>query len=90
MKTYSIDNLTEDQFRLITEALLFSASTSVNAKWYSEDSEVLFNTVLSLREKHPEVLTKNVHILEDEDFYDEYAEKILSYFPELLETVPNL
>jgi hypothetical protein len=61
MKTYSIDNLTEDQFRSITEALLFSASTSVNAKWYSEDSEILFSTALSLREKHPEVLTKYSH-----------------------------
>jgi len=90
MKTYSIDNLTEDQYRLITESLLFSASTSVNAKWYSEETELLYDTALSLRAKHPEILTKNIHIIEEEEYYDEYAGNIINYFPEILETVPNI
>jgi hypothetical protein len=85
MKSYNINNLTEEQLRLIIEALLFSASTTVNARWYSEEDESLKNMALNLRKEFPEVLTKNISIIEEEEYYDEFAPEIIDLFPEILE-----
>ena len=85
MKTYSIDNLSEDQYRLITEALLFSASTSVNARWYSEEDQSLMELAISLRKKDPNILMKNIFILKEKEYHDEFADPIIDYFPEILE-----
>jgi len=90
MKSYNINNLTEEQLRLIIEALLFSASTTVNARWYSEEDEALKNMALNLRKEFPEVLTKNISIIEEEEYYDEFAPEIIDLFPELLEQMPVL
>ena len=49
MKTCSIDNLTEEQLRLITETLLFSSTVDVNANWYYENYEQMFKTALDIR-----------------------------------------
>ena len=85
MKKYQIKDLTEDQFRLILESLLFSTSTSVNASWYNEETDNLMDCVLKLRKKHPEVLVKNVSIFKEKKYEDNYAKKIVDYFPEILE-----
>jgi hypothetical protein len=90
MKSYNINNLTEEQLRLIIEALLFSSSTTVNARWYSEEDENLKNMALELRKEYPEVLTKNISIIEEEEYYDKFAPEIIDFFPEVLEQVPNL
>ena len=85
MKNYSIENLSEDQLRLVIESLLFSASTSVNARWYSEEDESLMSMALDLRKKYPEVLMKNVFVLEEKEYHDEFSEKVVEYFPEIVE-----
>jgi hypothetical protein len=90
MKSYNINNLSEEQLRLIIEALLFSASTTVNARWYSEEDENLLNMALELRKEFPEVLTKNISIIEEEEYYDKFAPEIIDFFPEILEQLPNL
>ena len=86
MKSYNINNLTEEQLRLIIEALLFSASTTVNARWYSEEDETLKNMALNLRKEFPEVLMKNIFILKEKEYHDQFAENIVDYFPEIVET----
>lgn len=86
--TYSLDNLTKDQLRLIIESLLFSTSTSVNAKWYEEENKELFDLVISLRKTYPDVLTKDVYIIDEKEYYDEYATEIINYYPEILESKP--
>lgn len=88
MKTFNINNLSEDQLRLIIEALLFSASTSVNAKWYSEEDESLLDMALKLRKEFPEVITKNVSIFEEKEYYDKFVTDIINYFPEVMEAAP--
>jgi hypothetical protein len=90
MKSYNINNLTEEQLRLIIEALLFSSSTTVNARWYSEEDEALKNMALNLRKEFPEVLTKNILIIEEKEYYDEFAPEIIDLFPEILEQMPVL
>jgi hypothetical protein len=90
MKSYNINNLSEEQLRLIIEALLFSSSTTVNARWYSEEDESLLNMALELRKEFPEVLTKNISIIEEEEYYDKFAPEIINFFPEVLEQLPIL
>ncbi|NBO36293.1 hypothetical protein EBU91_01970 [bacterium] len=90
MKTYSIKNLTEDQYRLILESLLFSTSTSVNAKWYNEDTDVLMECLLKMRKSNPEILLKNVSIFKEKSYEDSYAKKIVDFFPEVLENITEL
>lgn len=87
MKKYSIDNLTEDQYRLILEALLFSASTSVNAEWYLEETNTLFDCALKLRKENPKITSKGVTIFKEKKYEDSYAEKILNFFPEILKNI---
>jgi RecB family endonuclease NucS len=82
MKTYSIDNLTEEQLRLITETLLFASSVDVNANWYFENYQNMFDMALSIRKKYPNVLLKNTYIIK-EDYEDEFSEKLTNYFPEI-------
>jgi hypothetical protein len=87
MKKYSIDNLTEDQYRLILEALLFSASTSVNAEWYSEETDILFDCALKLRKENSKITSKGVTIFKEKKYEDSYAKKILDFFPEILKNI---
>ena len=82
MKTYSIDNLTEEQLRLITETLLFSSTVDVNANWYYENYEEMFKLALNVRKKYPNILLKNTYIIKEE-YEDEFSEKLLDYFPEI-------
>lgn len=82
MKNYSIENLTEEQLRLITETLLFASSVDVNANWYYEDYNNMFDLALNIRKKYPTVLLKNAYILKEE-YEDEFSEKLTNYFPEI-------
>jgi hypothetical protein len=82
MKTYSIDNLTEQQLRLITETLLFASSVDINANWYYEDYNDMFNLALDIRKKYPTILLENAYIIKEE-YEDEFSEKLTNYFPEL-------
>ncbi len=82
MKTYSINNLTEDQLRLVTEALLFASSVDVNTNWYFENYKNMFDMALDIRKKYPNVLLKNAYIIKEE-YEDEFSEKLTDYFPEL-------
>jgi hypothetical protein len=82
MKTYSIDNLTEEQLRLITETLLFASSVDVNANWYYENYQNMFDMALSIRKKYPNILLKNTFIIK-EQYEDEFSERLVNYFPEI-------
>lgn len=82
MKTYSIDDLSEEQLRLITETLLFASSVDVNANWYFENYRNMFDMALSIRKKYPNVLLKNTYIIKEE-YEDEFSEKLTNYFPEI-------
>lgn len=90
MKTYCIDNLTEEQYRLIMESVLFSASTSINARWYMDNEEELMKIGLNLRKNNPNVLTENIFFIKEEKYHDSFTKKIVDYFPEILETVYEL
>lgn len=90
MKTYCIDNLTEEQYRLIMESVLFSASTSINARWYVDNEEELMKIGLNLRKNNPNVLTENIFFIKEEKYHDSFTKKIVDYFPEILETVYEL
>jgi len=86
MKTYSINNLTEDQLRLITETLLFSSIVDVNANWYKEDYEAMFDIAKNIRTENPTITLKNTYIIK-EKFEDPFSTKILGFFPEIEQTV---
>jgi len=83
MKTYSIDNLTEEQIQLITESLLLSSTSDINANWYKENLEELTKLALQIRKTYPSILLKNVFILKDLPFEDPLTENLLEYFPEI-------
>lgn len=89
MSKYSIENLTKDQYRLIIEALLFSASSDTNASWYAEEDQTFMEMAVQLRQKHPEVLLKDVFILEDGVYHDEFTKTIMENFPEIIEAAPR-
>ena len=82
MKTYSIDNLSEEQLRLITETLLFASTVDINANWYSDNYQNMFDLALNIRKKYPDVLLKNTYIIK-EQYEDEFSEKLMDYFPEI-------
>lgn len=81
-KKYSIDNLTEEQLRLITETLLYASTVEVHTKWYYKNYKTMFDLALDIRKKNPEVLLKNTFIMK-ENFEDEFSKEISNYFPEL-------
>jgi len=82
MKTYSIKNLTEEQLRLVLESLLVASTAQVNASWYAEDYEKMFNLASDIRKDNSNILLENTFILKD-DLADGFSEKLLDYFPEI-------
>lgn len=91
-KTYSINSLTENELKLILEALLFSSCVDVNAEWYKEDSLTLFDIANKIRSYFPDVVTEDVYIYEDDkkEYNDEHAVEVLKTFPEIKKTNKNL
>jgi hypothetical protein len=86
MKSYSIDNLSKKQFQLIIESLLFSTSCDINAKWYEDELNEMSGLVIGLRSNNPEVLTENIFVLKETE-YEKYTQKLLDFFPEVLENI---
>jgi len=90
MEAYSIENLTKEQYKLILESVLFSGSTSVNARWYIDNASDLVDIGVLLRKKHPNILTENIFLLNDKEYHDEFSEKIIDFFPEIVENISDL
>ena len=90
MEAYSIENLTKEQYKLILESVLFSGSTSVNARWYIDNVSDLVDIGVFLRKKHPNILTENIFLLKDKEYHDKFSEKIIDFFPEIVENISDL
>jgi steroid 5-alpha reductase family enzyme len=69
---------------------LFSGSTSVNARWYNDNSNDLVDIGIFLRKKHPNILTENIFLLKEKEYHDEFSEKIIDFFPEIIENISDL
>lgn len=86
MKSFSIENLTENQLKTIIEALLFSASTGVYSNWCQNESEEALKLAIHLRKNNKTVLLENVFSFKDKNnFEDEYYDIINDFFPEIVE-----
>jgi len=55
-----------------------------------DNETALMDIGLSLRKKNPNVLTKNVYILKNEEYHDVFSKKIVDFFPEILENISDL
>jgi hypothetical protein len=88
-KGYDLHNLTENQVKLILEALLFSCSVDVNSCWYKEEIEEMAELSISLRGLCSDIPLNNIYLC-DEKYFDTTTEKIVEYFPELMDNKPNL
>ena len=93
-ETYNIGSLTKEEVQTIVESLLFASSCDVGASFYKEESLQQFELAKKIRSYFPDVLLDNINVTKivDEDnnslFHDEHTDKIVQYFPEILEEAP--
>lgn len=88
-KVYNLNNITNNQIKLIIETLLYASSVDINSSWYKNDIEEIIELAKNLRKITSDIPLKNVYVFE-EKYTDSTTEKILEYFPELLYNKPNL
>jgi hypothetical protein len=88
-EVYNLNNLTHNQIKLIIEALLYAGSVDVNSAWYKKDIEQIVDLAINLRKLASNIPLKEIYAFEEE-YLDSTTNKILDYFPELLDNKPNL
>ena len=96
MKNYNI-SLTEQEYKIIIEALLYSSNTFMDSNWYQEDIKEMTDLVIKFRKENPSVLTSNVFCIDENQELFEFCKenpetiknrkKIIDFFPEIVENV---
>jgi hypothetical protein len=75
--------LSEEEYKLILECLLFSCSVDINYNQYLEDIKKLLDLLKKLRIENQNIFCENVSVEKDITFYDEHTEELLKFYPEL-------
>jgi hypothetical protein len=81
-------SLTEKEFSLILESLLFSSSVDANADWDYDDTIEIKNLALKFRVENPSIPTNRINVLkkinEKTEYNDLHTEELVKYFPEIV------
>lgn len=83
-------NLTESEFKIVLESLLFHSSVDVNSRWCKDECDAGLELAENLRKSYPKILTENLYVFKDTTFHDISTEKIVDLFPETIENITNL
>ena len=83
---YALDDLDQNDLRLILESLLYSTSVDVCSDWNKEDILNILNVALKIRTGYPEIITDNVilHEFAENIYHDEHSSTLLKYFPDII------
>jgi flavodoxin len=87
VNNYSIENLTQEQYKLIMEAILFSTCPFIDSSWYRDDVENLREILIEMRKKHPSILIENVSIHKEYEDHDLFSKEMVDFFPEIINTI---
>jgi hypothetical protein len=84
-KKYTLDDLQEEDVKLILESLLFSSSVDVCSYWGKDEMFKIIDLALKIRKKYPSVITENVvlHGYGENCFFDQHSNQLPTYFPDL-------
>jgi len=81
-------NLTEREFSIILESLLFSCSIDANADWDYDDTMDIKDLLLKLRAGNPTIPTNRISVLskldEKYEYNDLHTEELVTFFPEIV------
>ena len=76
METINI-SLTQAEYKLILESLLYSSNTFVDSNWYYDDVQNMLDLVFKFRKENPSILTDNVFCIdENQEVFDFYKEDL--------------
>ena len=84
-KKYILDNLQEEDIKLILESLLFSSSVDVCSFWGKDEMYKIIDLALKIRTTYPNIVTENVvlHGVDDDTFFDQHSNELPKFFPDL-------
>ena len=81
-------SLTEKEFSLILESLLFACSVDANADWDYDDTMTLKDLALKFRVENPSIPVNRINVLkqikEKTEYNDLHTEQLVKYFPEIV------
>jgi hypothetical protein len=81
-------SLTEKEFSLIVESLLFACSVDANADWDYDDTMNLKDLALKFRVENPSIPVNRISVLkqlnEKTEYNDLHTEVLIKYFPEIV------
>jgi hypothetical protein len=85
-KKYVLDNLDQNDLKLILESLLYSTSVDVCSDWNKEEILNILTIALKIRTSYPEIITENVilHEYPENVYHDEHSSTIPKYFPDII------
>lgn len=88
-KKYILDNLQEEDIKLILESLLFSSSVDVCSYWDKNDMYKIIDLAIKIRTIYPDVVTENVilHGYDDDNFFDQHSNELPKFFPDLSKNI---
>jgi len=80
-------SLTQEEFSLMMESLLFSCSVDANADWDYDDTMKIKDMLLRLRIENPSIPTNRINVLskidEKFEYNDIHTEELVKFFPEI-------
>ena len=79
---YSI-NISKEEFQIILESLLYTASIDLDHSQYQEDLIKITQLAIKLRLMYPQAYTTNVTYIEEISHPSSYTREILKFFPEI-------
>ena len=84
-KKYTLDDLREEDIKLILESLLFSSSVDVCSYWDRNEMFKIIDLAVKIRKKYPTVITENVvlHGFDENCFFDQHSNQLPTLFPDL-------
>jgi hypothetical protein len=81
-------SLTQKEFSLILESLLFACSVDANADWDYDDIMALKDMALKFRVENPTIPVNRINVLkqfkEKTEYNDLHTETLIKYFPEIV------
>ncbi len=88
-KKYILDDLQEEDIKLILESLLFSSSVDVCSFWDKNEMYKIIDLAVKIRTTYPNVVTENVvlHGIDDNTFFDQHSNELPKFFPDLSKNI---
>lgn len=88
-KKYILDDLQEEDIKLVLESLLFSSSVDVCSSWDKDEMYKIIDLAVKIRTTYPDVVTESVvlHGIEDDTFFDQHSNELPKFFPDLIKNI---